>query len=148
MVFILPAFWGVRTSLMAQFVNNPPSMQGRPQLESWVRKIVWRRDGLPTPSFLGFACGSAGKESAYNARDLGSIPGLGRSPGEGNGNPHQYSCLKNPMDGGAWWATFRGVARSQTRLSDFTFTFSSEPHSVKTLHCDPSILGGPTRHGL
>ena len=52
--------------------------------------------------------------------DLGSIPGLGRSPGEGNGNPLQYSCLVNPIDGGAWWATVHGVAKSRTRLSDFT----------------------------
>ena len=50
----------------------------------------------------------------YNAGDLGSIPGSGRSPGEGNGNPLQYSCLENPMDGGAWWATVHGVAKSQT----------------------------------
>ena len=53
----------------------------------------------------------------------GSMPGLGRSPGEGNGNPFQYSCLKNPMDGGAWQAIVHGVAKSWTRLSDFTFTF-------------------------
>ena len=55
-----------------------------------------------------------GKESACSARDtgdVGSIPGLGRSPGEGNGNPLQYSCLKNPMDRGAWWATVLGVAK-------------------------------------
>ena len=64
-----------------------------------------------------------GKASAYNAGDPGSIPGWGRSPGEGNGNPLQYSCLENPMDGGAWWATVHGVAKSRTRLSDFTFTF-------------------------
>ena len=51
---------------------------------------------------VGFPGGSAGKESACNAGDPGSIPGLGRSPGEGNGNPLQYSCLENPMDGGAW----------------------------------------------
>ena len=54
-----------------------------------------------------------GKASAYNAGDRGSIPGLGRSPGEGNGYPLQYSCLENPMDGGAW-ATVHGVAKSQT----------------------------------
>ena len=53
---------------------------------------------------------------------LGSIPGSGRSPGEGNGNPLQYSCLENPMDGGAWWATVHGVVKSRTRLSNFTFT--------------------------
>ena len=53
--------------------------------------------------------------SARNAGDLGSIPGLGRSPGEGNGNPLQYSCLENPMDGGAWWATVHRVEKSRTR---------------------------------
>ena len=64
--------------------------------------------------------GSQVKVSACNAGDLGSIPGLGRSPGKGNGNPLQYSCLENPMDGGAWWATVHRVAKSQTQLSDFT----------------------------
>ena len=60
------------------------------------------------------------KASACNAGDLGSIPGSGRSPGEGNGNPLQYSCLENPMDGGAWRATVHRVAKSRTQLSDFT----------------------------
>ena len=60
--------------------------------------------------------GSDGKEAACNAGGPGSIPGLGRSPGEGNGNPLQYSYLENPMDGGAWWAADHGVAKSQTRL--------------------------------
>ena len=64
--------------------------------------------------------GSEVKASAYDEGDLGLIPGLGRSPGEGNGNQLQYSCLENPMDGGAWWATVRRIAKSQTRLSDFT----------------------------
>ena len=54
------------------------------------------------------------KESTCNAGDLGSIPGLGRHPGEGNGNPLQYSCLKNPMDRGAWWATVHGLTESDT----------------------------------
>ena len=63
-----------------------------------------------------------GKESACSAGDLGSIPGSGRSPGEGNGNPLQYSCLESPMDRGAWWATVHGVAESRTRLSDETTT--------------------------
>ena len=71
---------------------------------------------------LGFPGGSEGKASARNAGDTGSIPGSGRSPGEGNGNPFQYSCLENPMDRGAWRATVHGVAKSRTRLSDFTFT--------------------------
>ena len=65
---------------------------------------------------------SDGKVSACNVGVLGSIPGLGRSPGEGNGTPLQYSCLENPMDGGAWWVTVHGVAKSLTQLSDFTFT--------------------------
>ena len=60
---------------------------------------------------MGFPHSSISKESACSAGDLGSIPGLGRSPGEGNGNPLQYSCLENPMDGGAWRATVPGVAR-------------------------------------
>ena len=64
------------------------------------------------------------KASACNEGNLGSVPGLGRSPGEGNGNPLQYSCLENPMDGGNWWATVHRVAKSQTRLSDFTFLLS------------------------
>ena len=65
-----------------------------------------------------FPHSSVGKESACNAGDLGSIPGLGRSPGEGNGNPLQYSSLENSMDRGAWWAIVHGVTKSRTRLSD------------------------------
>ena len=65
-----------------------------------------------------FPGGSDGKASVYNAGDLSSIPGLGRSSGEGNGNPLQYSCLDNSMDKGAWWATVHGVTKSQTRVSD------------------------------
>ena len=77
---------------------------------------------LETENYQGFPGGSEGKASACNAGDLGSIPGSGRSPGEGNGSPLQYSCLENPMDRGAWWATVHRVAKSWTRLSDFTFT--------------------------
>ena len=57
---------------------------------------------------MGFPCGSAGKESICNVGDLGSIPGLGRYPGGGRGNPLEYSCLENPMDREAWWATVQG----------------------------------------
>ena len=70
---------------------------------------------------LCFSCGSAGKESACNAGDLGLIPGLGRSPGEGKGYPLQYSGLENSMD-----CIVHGVAKSQTRLSDFHFTLLPE----------------------
>ena len=72
---------------------------------------------------MDFPGGSDGKAFAYNAGDQGSFPGLGRSPGEGNGTPLQYSYLENPMDGGAWWATVHEVAKSWTQLSDFTLTF-------------------------
>ena len=70
---------------------------------------------------LGFPCGSAGKESACNAGDLGLIPGLGRSPGEGKGYPLQYSGLENPMD-----CIVHGVAKSRTQLSNFHFHFVSQ----------------------
>ena len=75
-------------------------------------KIPWRREKLPTPVFLGFTCGSAGEESACNAGDLGLIPELGRSPGEGKSYPLQHSGLEN---------TVHGITKSQTRLSDFHF---------------------------
>ena len=74
----------------------------------------------------GFPAGSEVKASACNTGDPGLIPGLGRSPGEGNGNPHQDSCLENFMDREAWWATVHGVAKSQTRLSDFTYLLENK----------------------
>ena len=85
------------TSLVVQLVKKPPAMQ-----ETWIQFLGWEdpleRDRLPTPVFLGFPCGSAGKEATCNAGDLGSIPGLERSPGEGKGYPSQYSGLENSMD--------------------------------------------------
>ena len=78
---------------------------------------------LPRDGFPGGAEVKNSPANAGNARKAGAIPGLGRSPGEGNGNPLQYSCLENPMDEGAWWATVHRVTKSQTRLSDLTFTF-------------------------
>ena len=86
-----------RFSLKAQSVKNHLQCR-RPWFDPWVRKIRWRRDRLPTPGFLGFPCGSVGKESACNVGDLGSIPGLGRSPGEGHSYPLQYSGLENSLD--------------------------------------------------
>ena len=74
----------------------------------------------------GFPGASDLKVSAWNVEDLGSVPGSGRSPGEGNGSPLQYSCLENPMDGGIWLTTVHGVAKSQTPLSDFAFTIISK----------------------
>ena len=74
----------------------------------------------------GFPGSLDGKESACNVGDLSSTPGTGRSPGEGNGNPLQYSCLKNPTDRGAWQAIAHRVAESQTQLSDFTHSLTLE----------------------
>ena len=95
-------------SLVAQLVQNPHAMQ-ESLVDSWVRKLRRRRDRLPTPVFLGFLCGTAGQESACNTGDLGLIPGLGRSPGEGKGHPLQYSGLENSMD-----CIGHGVTKSQT----------------------------------
>ena len=92
--------------------KNPPGDSGSiPGLE---RKFSWRRDRLPTAVFLGFPWGSAGNESTCSAGDLGLIPGLGRSAGEGNSYPLQYSDLENSMD-----CMVHGFPKSQTRLSDF-----------------------------
>ena len=92
--------------------------------------LLWQFElsGL-TSLCLGFPGGSDGKESVCNAGDLGLIPGLGRSPGEGNGNILQYSCLENPMDRGAWWDAVHGVSKSQTQLEWLTQTHTNTTHS-------------------
>ena len=100
----------------------------RPRFHSWVRKICWRRDSLPTSVCLGFPCASAGKESDCNVGDLGSIPGLGRFPGERKGCSLQYSGLENSVD-----FIVHGVAKSWTRLSDFHFYFTFK-HICCLLH--------------
>ena len=84
----------------------------------------------PTFTHEGFPGGSDGKESACNVGDLGSIPGWGRPPGEGNGNPFQYSWLGNPIHSGAWQAPVHGVVKSWTQLRDFTFTFTCCPFTI------------------
>ena len=100
-------------SLVAQLVKNLPAMQ-----ESLVWPLGWEypleKGWLLTPVFLGFPCGSTGKESACNVGDLDWIPGLGRTPGEGKGYPLQYSGLENSIN-----YTVRGDAKSRTQLSDF-----------------------------
>ena len=83
------------------------------------------------PNSWGLSRWLSGKEYSCQAGDAGSIPGLGRSPGEGDGNPFQYSCLENPMDRGAWWATVHGVTKSWTRLNT---------HSQTLLTSQPLIL--------
>ena len=98
--------WGLRPRAGSDLVSNYGDL--RRELRDLRREL---RD-------LGkVSDGSTGKESACRAgdtRDTGSVPGLGRSLGEGHGNPLQYSCLENPMDRGAWWATVHGVVQSQT----------------------------------
>ena len=88
---------------------------------------------------MGFPGGSEVKASACNAGDLGSIPVSERYRGEGNGNPLQYSCLENPMDGGAWWAIVHGVAKSWTRLSDFSSLTSLQDYAFSHFGCTITI---------
>ena len=85
----------MEASLIAQLVKNLPAMQETP-VQFLGREDPLEKVRVPTPVFLGFPGGSDGKESASDAGDLGSIPGLGRFPGEGHGNPLQDSCLENP----------------------------------------------------
>ena len=111
-------------SLIAQLIKRILLQCRKHQFNSWVGKIPWRRDRLPTPVFLGFPCGSASKlkETWVNPGKMQetwvrSIPALWGSPGEGKGYPLQYSGLENSMDG-----TVHGVTKSCTWLRDFHFT--------------------------
>ena len=118
----------------------------RPQFDSWVGKIHWRRDRLPTPVFLDFPCGSVGKESTCNAGDQGLIPGLGRSPREGKGYPLPYSGLENSMD-----CIVHEVAKSWTQLGLFHFTSPHILFSIAAVSiCIPtnSVRGFPFLHTL
>ena len=149
--------------------ENPPHLQGRGSAtrapSAWCQKLfplmktshdhrfglfsftLEEKKNMQVRTLLGFPGGSVfKKKTACQAGDVGLIPGSGRSPGEGNGNPLQYSCLENPMDRGAWWATVHGVAKSRKQLSGFTFTFltllsvasplnSRHRSNHDTLHC-------------
>ena len=99
-----------KASLIALLVKNPPAMQ-ETSVPFLGGEDPWRRDGLPTRVFLGFPRDSAGKESACNAEDLGSIPGLGRTP-------WGRERLPTPV---TWPGVVHGVAKSRTQLSTFTF---------------------------
>ena len=88
-------------SLIAQMVKNLPAMH-ETQVRSLGQEDLLEKEVAAHSSFLGFPGSSDGKASVCNEGDLGLIPGLGASPGEGNGNPLQYPCLENPMDRGAW----------------------------------------------
>ena len=102
-----------RASVVAQLVKNPPAMWEAP-VPFLGQEDPWRKERLPTSVFMGFPGGSDGKGSAHSEEDLGSIPGWGRSPGGGRGNPLQCSC---PMDRRTWPATVPGATKSQTGLS-------------------------------
>ena len=110
---------------------------GDPQFNSWVRKIHWRRDRLPTPVFLGFPGGSAGKESTSNAGDVGSISGLGRYPGERKGYPFQYSALENSMD-----CIVHRVTKSHTWQSHIHFHFYTLTLSTNIFHWETECWAG------
>ena len=106
-----------QASLVAQLVKNLPTMQ-ETLVQFLDQEDPLEKDRLPSPAFLGFPGGSDGKESACNAGDLGLIPGVGRSPRGGHGNPLKDSGMENHMDRGAWWAIVHEVTKSQTQLSD------------------------------
>ena len=115
--------WPVHTSFPDSSVGTESaySQCRRPRFDSWVRTICWRGDGLPIPVFLGFACGSAGKESTCQRRRhrrCGFNACVGKIPWRRKWQPLQYSCVKNPMDRGAWQTIVQKVAKSQTGLSD------------------------------
>ena len=118
----------------------------RPRFDSWVGKIPRRRAWLPTPVFLGFPGGSDSKESTCSAGNLGSIPGLGRSSGEGNEYPLQYSGLENSTDRGAWWATVQGVAKSQTQTERLSLLPSRRcSHQGAVVGSSAGVLRSPWR---
>ena len=100
-------------SLVAQLVKNLPAMQEAP-VRFLGQEDPLEKGEVARSNILGFPGGSEGKESTCHPEALGSIPGLGRSPGGGHGYPLQYSCREKPMDRGAWWATVHGAAKSQT----------------------------------
>ena len=107
-------------TISSSIIHFSSWLQSFPELRSLLRSQFFTcLFGFPLIR-LDFPGGSDGKVSAYNVGGLGLIPGSGRSPGEGNGNPLQYSCLKNPMNRGAWCAAVHGVVKSRTQLSDFT----------------------------
>ena len=107
----------VEKSVSSEVSMDNGSMDAAPGLLTDLR-VARVRVGTSSDPTSGFPIGLVGKESACTAGDLGSVPGSGRSPGEGNGNRLQDSCLENPMDRGARQATVHGIAKSQTRLCD------------------------------
>jgi len=115
-------------SILGQGISVPHPMQ-------WGQKSIWN-----WVDFAGLRRWLSAKESSANARDEGLLPGLGRSPGEGNGNPLQHSWLENPIDRGAWQATVHRVAKSPTWLSDWTRTIKYEIKQWELSSAQPAVL--------
>ena len=113
-----------------QLVKNPLQCR-RPQLYSWVKKFPWRRERLPTPVFLGFSGGSAGKEYACSTGGLGSIPEVGRSPGRRHGNPLQCSCLENSHGK----RSLAGYSPWGCKESDKVSEQINKAHWIETFNC-------------
>ena len=116
--------WSRLSCLLYQHIS--PGAEPLPGWNAWAPGLLspflptaWTGSFCYCPPSMSFPGDSDNKESACNAGDPGSVPGWGRSPGEGNGYPLLYSCLENPMDRGAWQATFHGVAKSRAQLSDY-----------------------------
>ena len=105
----------------------------------------FQRNSMHLQAYIGFPCSSVGKEFACNAGHLGSIPGLERSLGEGNGNPLQYSCLENPTERGAWWVTVHGVTRVTHNLATTDQT-RQDKHIIHVVPCKTTHQVWCTRH--
>ena len=133
-VYIL-TFWASLPSPIPPTTEHQP---GLPVFYSSFPPVIWITHNSGLPWWLNYTwlwtslIVQMVKKSACNARDPGSIPGVGRSPGEGNGNLLQYSCLENSMDRGVWWATVHGIAKSHTWLTN--------THNVVLYICSTSSL--------
>ena len=112
------AWWQPALSVGGSFWKIPTRIYEHQHPEAGDFSIILLCKLSPTFSYPALPFWLSGKESAHSVGDQGSIPGLGISPGEGNGNPLQCSCLENPIDRGAWWATVHGVKKSWKRLRD------------------------------
>ena len=121
--------------------EEPSSSVGHPVMQRGALHACWLLTCIFELVFPmeGFPGGSPIKNMLASTGDVSLVPELRKSPGEGNSNPLQYSCLGNPMDGGAWWAAVHGVAKSRTRLNDFTFTFHF-PALEKEMATHSSVL--------
>ena len=128
---LIQPLWGTVWRFLKKLGIKLPYDPAIPLLGIYPEKTTILKDTRTPCVHSGFPGGTSGKEPACQyrrCRELGLVPGLGRSSGEGNGNPLQYSCLENPMDRGVWWATVHGAAKSRTRLKQLS--------SSSDIHCN------------